>query len=359
MKKNFIIYIFIIFLLTSFTVFGQREVDFEELIYHEDTELIYVKGENEPFTGIRKDYYEDKSLKFEIPYKNGKKEGKGKEYYPSGKFKSDAFFVDDVLEGKAIGYYENGNLEYEENYKDGQLDGLVKDYFESGKIKAEINYKNGEADGPAKEYYENGQVRIQESYKNGELDGESLNFYKDGSLRSKAVYKNGELVGDIVQGEVGSVVAGDVPDTEEVSISSENKNIRDYVGIFIFCTVTIGIIIYTVFKIFTAFPKTNNLTDEQRNRIFKILMKYDEHKKELFSAYRLNGVGTGYYRVRSMIVDNEKVYIYAKMFSILYIPTPITLGYLLCYNKDRILASFSNATFKEAKKEIEESTLYL
>ncbi|QQS86972.1 toxin-antitoxin system YwqK family antitoxin [Fusobacterium canifelinum] len=335
MKKNFIIYTFIIFLLTSFTVFGQREVDFEELIYHEDTELIYVKGENEPFTGIRKDYYEDKSLKFEIPYKNGKKEGKGKEYYPSGKFKSDAFFVDDVLEGKAIGYYENGNLEYEENYKDGKLDGLVKDYFESGKIKAEINYKNGE------------------------LDGESLNFYKDGSLRSKAVYKNGELVGDIVQGEVGSVVAGDVPDTEEVSISSENKNIRDYVGIFIFCTVTIGIIIYTVFKIFTAFPKTNNLTDEQRNRIFKILMKYDEHKKELFSAYRLNGVETGYYRVRSMIVDNEKVYIYAKMFSILYIPTPITLGYLLCYNKDRILASFSNATFKEAKKEIEESTLYL
>ncbi|QQB73465.1 toxin-antitoxin system YwqK family antitoxin [Fusobacterium canifelinum] len=359
MKKNFIIYIFIIFVLTSFSIFAEREVDFEELTYHEDTELIYVKGENEPFTGIRKDYYEDKSLKFEIPYKNGKKEGKGKEYYPSGKFKSDAFFVDDVLEGKAIGYYENGNLEYEENYKDGKLDGLVKDYFESGKIKAEINYKNGEADGPAKEYYENGQVRIQESYKNGELDGESLNFYKDGSLRSKAVYKNGELVGDIVQGEVGSVVAGDVPDTEEVSISSENKNIRDYVGIFIFCTVTIGIIIYTVFKIFTAFPKTNNLTDEQRNRIFKILMKYDEHKKELFSAYRLNGVGTGYYRVRSMIVDNEKVYIYAKMFSILYIPTPITLGYLLCYNKDRILASFSNATFKEAKKEIEESTLYL
>ena len=88
-------------------------------------------------------------------------------------------------------------------------------------------------------------------------------------------------------------------------------------------------------------------------------MKHDEGKKELFSAYRLNGVGTGYYRVRSMIVDNEKVYIYAKMFSFLYIPTPITLGYLLCYNKDQILASYSNATFKEAKKEIKENILYL
>ena len=339
MKKNFIVYTFIIFVLTSLTIFAEREVDFEKLEYDEKTGLVYVEGEKESFTGIAKQYYEDKSLKVEFPYKNGKLEGRGKEYYPSGKFKSDAFFIDGLLQGKSIGYYENGNLEYEENYKDGKLDGLIK------------------------EYYENGQVYIQESYQNGELEGESFNFNEDGSLRSKAVYKNGELVGDIVRGEVGTVVAGDIPDTEETSVPAENENVESklkyYTGIFAFCTVTIGLIAYTIFKIFTAFPKTNNLTDEQRNRIFKILMKYDEHKEGLFSAYRLNGVGTGYYRVRSMIVDNQKVYIYAKMFSFLYIPTPITLGYLLCYNKDQILASYSNATFKEAKKEIEENILYL
>ena len=339
MKKNFIVYTFIIFVLTSLTIFAEREVDFEKLEYDEKTGLVYVEGEKESFTGIAKQYYEDKSLKVEFPYKNGKLEGRGKEYYPSGKFKSDAFFIDGLLQGKSIGYYENGNLEYEENYKDGKLDGLIK------------------------EYYENGQVYIQESYKDGELDGESFNFNEDGSLRSKAVYKNGELVGDIVQGGVGSVVAGEVPDTEETSVPAENENVESklkyYTGIFAFCTVVIGLIAYTIFKIFTAFPKTNNLTEEQRDRIFKILMKYDEHKEELFSAYRLNGVGTGYYRVRSMIIDNQKLYIYTKMFSFLYIPTPITLGYLLCYNKDQILASYSNATFKEAKKEIEENILYL
>ncbi len=335
MKKNFIIYTFIIFLLTSFTVFAEREVDFEKLKYDEKTGLVYLEGEKEAFTGIAKQYYEDKSLKIEFPYKNGKMEGRGKEYYPSGKFKSDAFFVDGLLQGKSTGYYENGNLEYEENYKDGKLDGLIK------------------------EYYENGQVFIQENYKDGELDGESFNFNEDGSFRSKAVYKNGELVGDIVQGEVGSVVAGDVPDTEEVTVPTENENIESKIAIFAFGTVIIGFIAYTIFKIFTAFPKTNHLTDEQRSRILKILMKYDEGKNGLFSAYRMNGVGTGYYKVRSMMVDNEKVYIYAKMFSILYIPTPITLGYLLCYNKDKILASFSNAAFKEAKKEIEETVLHL
>ncbi len=339
MKKNFIVYTFIIFLLNSFSIFAQREVDFEKLEYDEKTELVYVEGEKEAFTGIAKQYYEDKSLKIEFPYKNGKLEGRGKEYYPSGKFKSDAFFINGLLQGKSIGYYENGNLKYEENYKDGKLDGLIK------------------------EYYENGEVYIQESYKNGELDGESFNFNEDGSLRSKAVYKNGELVGDIVQGEVGSVVAGEVPDTEEFSTPSENESFENklkyYTGISALLIVVIGLVAYTIFKIFTAFPKTNNLTDEQRNRIFKILMKYDEGKKELFSAYRLNGVGTGYYRVRSMMVDNQKVYIYAKMISIIYIPTPITLGYLLCYNKDQILASFSNATFEEAKKEIEDTVLHI
>ena len=335
MKKNFIIYTFIIFLLTSFTVFAEREVDFEKLKYDEKTGLVYLEGEKEAFTGIAKQYYEDKSLKIEFPYKNGKMEGRGKEYYPSGKFKSDAFFVDGLLQEKSTGYYENGNLEYEENYKDGKLDGLIK------------------------EYYENGQVFIQENYKDGELDGESFNFNEDGSFRSKAVYKNGELVGDIIKGETGSVVAGDVPDTEEVTVPTENENIESKIAIFAFGTVIIGLIAYTIFKIFTAFPKTNHLTDEQRSRILKILMKYDEGKNGLFSAYRMNGVGTGYYKVRSMMVDNEKVYIYAKMFSILYIPTPITLGYLLCYNKDKILASFSNAAFKEAKKEIEETVLHL
>ena len=346
MKKNFIVYTFIIFVLTSLTIFAEREVDFEKLEYDEKTELVYVEGEKEAFTGIAKQYYEDKSLKAEVPYLNGKIEGIEKQYYPDGKLKSEANFIDGILEGKVIGYYENGNIEYEENYKNDEFNGLIKNYYESGKLKIVVNYKNAKPDGLAIAYHENGELRIEENY-------------KDGNLISKAIYKNDELIETVV----GSVVSGDDSDTEEIFVSTENENIENkvkyYTTIFAFGTVIIGLIVYTIFKIFTAFPKTKHLTDEQRNRIFKILMKYDEGKKELFSAYRLNGVGTGYYRVRSMMVDNQKVYIYAKMFSFLYIPTPITLGYLLCYNKDQILASYSNATFKEAKKEIQETVLYL
>jgi len=333
-------------LINSFNIFAEREVDFEKLEYDEKTELVYVEGEKEAFTGIAKQYYEDKSLKAEVPYLNGKIEGIEKQYYPDGKLKSEANFIDGILEGKVIGYYENGNIEYEENYKNDEFNGLIKNYYESGKLKIVVNYKNAKPDGLAIAYHENGELRIEENY-------------KDGNLISKAIYKNDELIETVV----GSVVSGDVPDTEEIFVSTENENIENkvkyYTTIFAFGTVIIGLIVYTIFKIFTAFPKTKYLTDEQRNRTFKILMKYDEGKKELFSAYRLNGVGTGYYRVRSMIVDNQKVYIYAKMFSFLYIPTPITLGYLLCYNKKQILASFSNTTFKEAKREIQETVLYL
>ena len=45
MKKNFIVYTFIIFVLTSLTIFAEREVDFEKLEYDEKTGLVHVEGE--------------------------------------------------------------------------------------------------------------------------------------------------------------------------------------------------------------------------------------------------------------------------------------------------------------------------
>jgi len=73
MKKNFIVYTFIIFVLTSLTIFAEREVDFEKLEYNEETKLVYVEGEKETFTGIAKYYSKDESSIFEFPYKMEKK----------------------------------------------------------------------------------------------------------------------------------------------------------------------------------------------------------------------------------------------------------------------------------------------
>ena len=346
MKKNFIIYTFIIFILTSFSIFAEREVSYENLGYYEENELVYVIDEKEPFTGIGKDYYEDKSLRLVAPYLNGKLEGIVKEYYPSGKLKSEENYVDGQLNGKVITYYENGNMEYEQNYKDGNLEGLTKTYYESGKLNLELNYKNDLLDGLSKGYYENGQLRIEENYKDGKLEGESTNYDENGNLTSKAIFKDDEMVEKLFG------------DAEEDAPSKNNK-LKGYTGPIILCGL-IGLYVFlTAYKMLKSFPKTSHLTDEQRSRIFKILMKHDEGNKELFSSYTLNGVGSSYYRVASMMVDNEKMYIYAKMLSFVYLPTPITFGYLFGYSKDHILASYSNATFKEVKKEIEDTVLHI
>ena len=297
MKKSFIIYTFIIFIFSSFSIFAEREAKLEELKYNEETELMYVNDEKEPFTGIAKDFYEDNSLKVEYPHKNGKIEGLAKEYYPNGKLKSEEDFVDGLLNGKAITYYENGNIEYEENYKDGKLEGEIVFYDENG------------------------------------------------NMELKAIYKD-DKVDKVIDVKIGE------------EISDEKNKFEDYLEYSIFGVIIALYIFFIIFK-FKSFPKTSNLSDEQREKILKILIQNDENKKEIFSASKFYGIGTGYSKVASLVVDSQEVYIKAKIFAFLFIPVPIVLGYLLCYDEDQILASYSKTTFKEVKKKIQETILHL
>ena len=297
MKKSFIIYTFIIFIFSSFSIFAEREAKLEELKYNEETELMYVNDEKEPFTGIAKDFYEDNSLKVEYPHKNGKIEGLAKEYYPNGKLKSEENYVDGQLNGKAITYYENGNIEYEENYKDGKLEGEIVFYDENGNVELKAIYKDDKVD----------------------------------------------KVIDVKTGE---------------EISDEKNKFEDYLEYSIFGVIIALYIFFIIFK-FKSFPKTSNLSDEQREKILKILIQNDENKKEIFSASKFYGIGTGYSKVASLVVDSQEVYIKAKIFAFLFIPVPIVLGYLLCYDEDQILASYSKTTFKEVKKKIQETILHL
>ena len=339
MKKSFIIYTFIIFILTSFSIFAEREVSYENLGYYEENELVYVIDEKEPFTGIGKDYYEDKSLRLVAPYLNGKLEGIVKEYYPSGKLKAEENYIDGQVNGKVITYYENGNIRYEQNYKDGKLEGLTKAYYESGKLNLELNYINDLLDGLSKEYYENGQLSAQENYKEGKRNGELVNYDEKGNVTLRLIYKDDEI------DEV-------IESTREEVLTTENK-FEKYLDYGIFGTILALIAYFIIFKL-TVFPKTSNLSDEQREKILKILIQHDENKKELLSASKFCGIGTGYSKVGSLAVDSEKVYIKAKIFSLFRIPLPKVFGYILSYDEDQILASYSNETFKELKKEIKE-----
>ena len=58
MRKNFINYTFIIFifLINSFSIFAQKEIDFNKLEEDKKTGLIYIKENKELFTGIANKY---------------------------------------------------------------------------------------------------------------------------------------------------------------------------------------------------------------------------------------------------------------------------------------------------------------
>ena len=155
-------------------------------------------------------------------------------------------------------------------------------------------------------------------------------------MELKAIYKDDK---------VDKVI--DVKTGEE--ISDEKNKFEDYLEYSIFGVIIALYIFFIIFK-FKSFPKTSNLSDEQREKILKILIQNDENKKEIFSASKFYGIGTGYSKVASLVVDSQEVYIKAKIFSFLFIPVPIVLGYLLCYDEDQILASYSKTTFKEVKK---------
>lgn len=57
-----------------------------------------------------------------------------------------------------------------------------------------------------------------------------------------------------------------------------------------------------------------------------------------------------------MRYNNEEISILAKAFSFLFMPTPFILGYLVCFDKDKIIATLSKKDLKniidEIKKEI-------
>ena len=80
-------------------------------------------------------------------------------------------------------------------------------------------------------------------------------------------------------------------------------------------------------------------------------MKYDSNNEALHSSFTFNSFGSRFFNVATIYVDGYSIDIKAKTLSILFLPTPIILGYLICNNKE-ILATIQNEGLKKAKEEI-------
>ena len=158
-----------LFLLVSVLSFSAEKLVKIESTRMDNKGIVYVIGEETPFTGIVENYKfsdGDTVLEGKIPFKDGKMEGTSKLFYPSGKLASIATFKDGKIEGIQKDFYENGIKKKEISYKNGLPDGLTKIYYPNGKVQSEMLYKKGVPDGISKTYHKNDKVNIEATYKN-------------------------------------------------------------------------------------------------------------------------------------------------------------------------------------------------
>ena len=160
-----------IFLLVSSLAFSAERLVKIENTYMDNKGIVFVAGEETPFTGIVENYKTsegDKTLSGKVPFKDGLMEGTSKLFYSNGKMASEATFKKGKIEGVQKDYYENGKLKIELPLdKNGLVNGIVKIYYPSGKIMSEESYKDDKLEGTVKKYDESGKITSEEFFKNG------------------------------------------------------------------------------------------------------------------------------------------------------------------------------------------------
>ena len=95
----------VIILLTGFF---PQEVDISKM--EERNGIIYVIGEDKPFTGKFVEKYNNGLIEMETTYRNGIKHGKEKNYHPNGKIFKEQDWKNGNLTGETKNWDENGNI---------------------------------------------------------------------------------------------------------------------------------------------------------------------------------------------------------------------------------------------------------
>ncbi len=132
--------------------------------------VVYNKGTKEKVSGTLITYYDDnKSIKDELPLKNGMINGVYRAYYKNGYLQAQVDYLNSKRDGKHISFYENGTKSYEADMKDEKKSGRVRGWHKNGKLNYDVKYVDNKLEGVVKVYSDDGKVESVEEYKNGEL----------------------------------------------------------------------------------------------------------------------------------------------------------------------------------------------
>ena len=154
--------------------------------------LSYVRGLKEgPYQTFRIHSHRDLrlpgdgSLVSEVGYLAGVKEGEEIEWYPHGWIKMRRVYVNGLLDGQAVSYF---------NGKYG-ADGYPIDDGSPQKVMSENYYINGLLNGTSITYNEDGKIHSMGEYIDGKMNGLHKQWYKDGTLKEEKHYQLGKRNG--------------------------------------------------------------------------------------------------------------------------------------------------------------------
>ena len=162
--------------------------------------LYYYQKDDLPFTGKVIYYHENKEIRVEEFYKDGKIDGIRKTQNDEGKILSQTAYKNHILYtektwwnyyGKYLGVlhtenqYENGNLICEKRYSPNGKRNFIK-LYQDGKLKN------------IRRYHSNDIIKLEEIYKNGKRDGIWRFWNEDGFLNGEAFYEKGKELETII-----------------------------------------------------------------------------------------------------------------------------------------------------------------
>ncbi|MFZ2969307.1 MAG: hypothetical protein WA080_09675 [Sulfuricurvum sp.] len=103
-------------------------------------------------------------------------------YYKNGKIKEVTNFRNGKREGLRKLWYENGQIEYEIPFENNQVNGILRQWYSNGKKKSISNHVNGKLAGMSYVWYENGQLGIEIEYYQNNTIGIHRKWDQDGKL---------------------------------------------------------------------------------------------------------------------------------------------------------------------------------
>ncbi len=128
-----------------------------------DNGLYYDKDQN-PFTGLYREYYDNGQVKQDMILVNGKIDGQATLWYRSGTIKEIRMFKAGLRDGLWISFNEMEKKTGEASYKDDQKEGHWRIWDDNGVLRYEMYYRKGQKAGLWIMYDESGNKTSEKRY---------------------------------------------------------------------------------------------------------------------------------------------------------------------------------------------------